>query len=146
MFLTSATLFLSSIFGLESDQNVLALYQRLSSEGLKGKGKWFERASAHNILRAMIVHPLFVKDKATKLAVENLADVQTERGDWGIDFPFYHTINALAHVDFPQADKQLEKAFKWLFDNQNSDGTWARSEPEWNTFLAIHALRNKGVL
>jgi len=32
------------------------------------------------------------------------------------------------------------------FYHQNTDGTWGRSEPEWNTFLAIHALKNKGLL
>ena len=37
----------------------------------------------------------------------------------------------------------FEPAFQWLYDNQNSDGTWSQTEPEWNTFLAIHALRSK---
>jgi hypothetical protein len=80
------------------------------------------------------------------LAVEHLADLQTGAGGWKNGLPFYQTLNALAHLDLPQAEKQLEKAFKRLFENQNSDGTWSRSEPEWNTFLAIHALKNKGLL
>jgi hypothetical protein len=49
-------------------------------------------------------------------------------------------------LDSAQADTQLENAFKRLFENQNSDGSWSLSEPEWNTFLAIHALKNKGLL
>jgi hypothetical protein len=82
----------------------------------------------------MVVHPVFAEGKATELAVEYLADLQTDIGDWGNDLPFYQTINALAHLDLPQAETQLERAFERLCENQNSDGTWSRSEPEWNTF------------
>lgn len=144
--MVAAVLFLATIFSRESDPPVLALYQWLSAEGVKNKGRWFDRVSSHNIFRAMVVHPVFAKDKATASAVEYLADLQTNRGDWQNELPFYQTLNALAHLDLVQADTQLEKAFKWLFENQNSDGTWSRSEPEWNTFLAIHALKNKGLL
>lgn len=146
MFLTGAALFLSTIFGHESKPDVLALYQWLSAEGVKNKGRWFDGASSHNIFRAMVVHPQFAKDKATALAAEHLADLQTDTGGWRNELPFYQTLNALAHLDLPQADTQLARGFKRLFENQNSDGTWSRSEPEWNTFLAIHALKNKGLL
>jgi hypothetical protein len=145
-FLIGATLFLSSIFGLQSDPDVLALYQWLSAEGIKKNGRWFDEASTHNVLRAMVVHPVFSKDKATALAVEHLADLQTDAGTWDHNLPFYQTLNALAHLELNQAEKQLEKAFVRLFENQNSDGTWSHDEPEWNTFLAIHALKNKGFL
>jgi hypothetical protein len=50
------------------------------------------------------------------------------------------------HLELDQAEKQLEKAFVLLFEKQNSDGTWSHDEPERNTFLAIHALKNKGLL
>ena len=145
-FLTGATLFLSSIFGLHSDPNVLALYRWLSAEGIKNKGRWYDQASTHNVLRAMVVHPVFAADKATVLAVEHLAGLQTDRGTWDHHLPFYQTLNALAHLELDQAEKQLEKAFVLLFKDQNSDGTWSHDEPEWNTFLAIHALKNKGFL
>ena len=94
----------------------------------------------------MVVHPGFAQDKATVLAVESLADLQTDTGAWENGLPFYQTLNALAHLDLPQADVQLERAFKRLYENQNSDGSWSRSEPEWNTFLAMHALKNKGLM
>ena len=94
----------------------------------------------------MVVHPVFAKDKATALAVEYLAGLQTDNGDWGDDLSFYQTLNALAHLDLPRAESQLERAFERLYEKQNRDGTWSRSEPEWNTFLAIHALKNKGLL
>jgi len=144
--MVAAVLFLATIFSRESDPAVLALYRWLSAEGVKNKGLWFDRISSHNIFRAMVVHPVFAQDNATTSAVEYLADLQTDRGDWQNELPFYQTLNALAHLELAQADTQLEKAFKWLFENQNSGGTWSRSEPEWNTFLAIHALKNKGIL
>ena len=146
MLLTGAALFLSSIFGRQSDPDVLALYQWLSEEGIKNKGLWFDEASTHNVLRAMVVHPVFAEDKATALAAENLAGLQTDTGTWNHNLPFYQILNALAHLELDQAEKQLEKAFVLLFEKQNSDGTWSHDEPEWNTFLAIHALKNKGLL
>jgi hypothetical protein len=146
MLLTCAALFLSSIFGRQSDPDVLGLYQWLSSEGMKDKGRWFDETSSHNVLRAMVVHPVFAKDKATTLAVGRLADLQIDTGTWGHNLNFYQTLNALAHLELDQAEKQLEKAFVLLFEKQNSDGTWSLDEPEWNTFLTIHALKNKGLL
>jgi hypothetical protein len=146
MLLTGAALFLSSIFGRQSDPDVLALYQWLSSEGIKNKGRWFDETSSHNVLRAMVVHPVFAEDSATVLAVKHLADLQTATGAWEHHLPFYQTLNALAHLELNPAEKQLDKAFVLLFEKQNSDGTWSHDEPEWNTFLAIHALKNKGLL
>jgi hypothetical protein len=46
----------------------------------------------------------------------------------------------------PGVDEQLEKAFAYLIKSQNEDGTWGAMEQEWNTFLAVHALRNKSLL
>jgi hypothetical protein len=146
MLFKGAALFLSSIFGHQSDPDVLALYQWLSSEGIKNKGRWFDETSSHNVLRAMVVHPIFAKGEATALAVGRLADLQTDMGTWDRNLPFYQTLNTLAHLKLDQAEKQLEKAFVLLFEKQNSDGTWSHDEPEWNTFLAIHALKNKGLL
>lgn len=94
----------------------------------------------------MVVHPVFSKDKAVALAVEYYAGLQTDDGEWGDELSFYQTLNALAHLNLPLAETQLEKAFKRLWENQNLDGTWSRSEPEWNTFLTIHALKNKGLM
>ena len=143
MFLTGATLFLASIFDRHNHPAVTALYRWLCKQGLKKNGLWLDKAASHNIFRAMVVHPIFSKDTATALAVECLVELQTDNGDWGDDRSFYQTLNALAHLDEPQADRQLENAFMRLRKTQNSDGTWSRHEPEWNTFLAIHALKNK---
>jgi hypothetical protein len=146
IFLTGAALFLSSIFSHQSDPDLLALYHWLSEEGIKNKGRWFDETSFHNVLRAMVVHPVFAKDESTALAVGRLADLQTDTGTWEHNLPFYQILNALAHFELEQAEKQLEKAFVLLFEKQNSNGAWSHDEPEWNTFLAIHALKNKGLL
>ena len=146
MFLTAATLFLTTIFDRENEPKVVAVYQCLSTQGIKNKGLWFDGACSHNIFRAMVVHPVFAKDNATGLAVEYHADLQTDDGGWEDGLSFYQTLNALAHLDLPQAEIQLERAFERLYETQNRDGTWSLSEPEWNTFLAIHALKNKELL
>lgn len=146
LFIIGATLFLACIFGRDKDPSVLAGYRWLCSEGVKNNGIWVDRVCSHNILRAMVVHPDFSRDSAVVLAVESLAGVQLESGEWEGDLPFYQTLNALAHLDMPAADRQLEKAFLRLFKTQRSDGSWGETENEWNTFLAIHAMRNKGLL
>ena len=146
MFLIGATLFLSSIFSRHNDPSILAIYRWLSEEGVRNKGLWFDRACTHNILRAMVVHPVYGGDPATVMAVESLADLQLASGEWGNDLPFYQTVNALAHIDIAAADKQLKQAFPRLYESQNEDGSWGETEAEWNTFLVIHALRNKGLV
>ena len=88
---------------------------------------------------------MYSKDPATSIFVKYLADGQTELGDWGDGLPFYQVLNALAHLDFPLAETQTEKAFERLYETQNADGTWDVTEPEWNTFLSVHALKNKGL-
>ena len=145
-FVTAAALFLASIFGRANDSKVLAAYQWLAAAGVSGRGRWFDDACTHNILRAMVVHPVFSKDKAVGLAVKRLKRLQSVNGYWGSDFPFYQNVNALAHLDIPQADSQLEKAFKRVREQQKPDGTWSEDEPEWNTFLVVHALKNKHLL
>ena len=145
-FILPATLFLASIFERHDDPDVLERYRWLSSDGIKTKGLWVNRACSNNILRAMVVHPTFSKDSDTLLAVKSLAGEQLEAGNWKGCIPFYQTLNDLAHIDIPEAKKQLEKAFLRLLKTQQSDGSWGDTESEWNTFLSIHALRNKGLL
>ena len=141
--LTSATLFLCSIFSRQKDPSVLKLYRWLCDHS----GVWMQDSrSLHNVLRALVVHPVFTRDSVVKTAVDRLVDCQTEIGDWGDDYPFCQTVNALAHLNLPQAERQLEKAVRRLIDIQKSNGTFGSDEPEWNTFLCVHALRNKGIL
>jgi len=146
LLVTSAALFLASIFERAGDSRVLSLYRQLSREGVDSRGAGFNRSVSHNVFRAMVVHPVFSQDRATEISVEKLAERQTQDGDWGDETAFYQTLNALAHLNVSLADQQVEKAFDRLIRRQRKDGAWGRVEPEWNTFLAIHALKRKGVI
>lgn len=145
-FATAATLFLATIFGRDRDPAVLSLYSVLSKSARTTWGRWDDPAASHNIFRAMVVHPDFSSDRATVLAVDTLAGLQRPSGDWAPDIPFYQMLNSLAHLGVPPADAQLERAFERLPEKQNPDGTWGSDEPEWHTFLVVHALKNKGLL
>lgn len=100
----------------------------------------------HNIFRALVVHPVFARGDLTAEAVAVYADLQGEDGEWGNRLPFFQTVNSLAHLNSPETAAQLEYAFSRLFATQHEDGTWGCLDREWNTFLCIHALKNKGLL
>lgn len=53
-------------------------------------------------------------------------------------------VEGLAHLDTPAADRQTERAFTRLVHHQNPDGSWGKQDRQWCTFLAVHALRNRG--
>lgn len=145
-FLLGATLFLASIFGREDDSRVQVAYEWLRQEGIKKKGRWCGWSCNNNLLRAFVVHPRHSKSRATELAVHALARAQDQSGKWPRGVPFYQTVNALAHLDSEGADAQMKKAFERLSRTQNRDGTWGRSQKEWNTFLVVHAMRRRGAL
>jgi hypothetical protein len=141
-----ATLFLATIFGRGHDERVLELYEALNRLGKENKGRWCGWSCSNNILRAFVVHPTYAKTETMSLAIEALANVQKPSGRWPDQVPFYQTANALAHLNLSQADMQLDRAFKRLYETQRTDGSWGQTQREWNTFLIVHALRNKGVL
>jgi len=140
-----ATLFLSSIFGRENDTDVLGAYEQLA-KNLNEDGRWGGWSSSSNILRAFVVHPLYSQSPETEKAVQALGRVQDASGKWPGRIPFFQTVNALAHLDSADADRQLTRAFKHISRTQNADGTWGRSDREWKTFLTIHTLKNKAKL
>jgi len=139
-------LFLGTIFGRAENAEITARYRELSHRAFHDPDGWGDHPDISNILRAFVVHPVFSKDSATIRAVRNLAQIQDSSGTWPGGISFYQTVNALAHLDLPQADRQLEKAFVLLPRTQNDDGTWGVADNEWNTFLVVHALRNKNML
>ncbi|MBN1848773.1 MAG: hypothetical protein JW932_09325 [Deltaproteobacteria bacterium] len=145
-FLYSATLFLSSVFGMDADCRILSMYKWFDELGIKRSGKWCGWSCSSNILRAFIVHPEYAHHLSVKLFVQSLQEIQDESGKWGKGILFYQTLNALAHIRTFEVDGQLEKAFKWISQSQNRGGTWGTKGSEWNTFLVIHALKNKGIL
>lgn len=139
-------LFLGTIFGRAENAEITARYRELSRRAFHGPDGWGDHPDISNILRAFVVHPVFSKDSATIWAVRDLARIQDSSGTWPEGISFYQVVNALAHLDLPQADRQLEKAFALLPRTQNDDGTWGTTDREWNTFLIVHALRNRNML
>jgi len=144
--LVPATLFLCAIFGRSAAPDIMALYDRAvqlvdHETDHREKTSW-----QHNLLRALVVHPRYTDHPATRRIVAWLADRQTRQGDWGADIPFYQALNALAHLDTPAADRQTRRAIDHLSATQHADGSWGASQRQWCTFLAVHALRNKGIL
>ena len=145
-FVLGATLFLASIFGRENHPQILSLFQVLNEDAKEGQSYWRDLTCFNNILRAFVVHPKYATKSAVRTAVARLKRLQTDAGDWGRRLPFYQIVNALAHLDLPQAENQLKPAFDYLVNSQHSDGTWGTDQPEWNTFLVVHALKNKALL
>lgn len=143
LFMTGATLFLAIIFGRENDGKASEVYQRLNRANIRNKGRCCGWSCSNNILRAFVDHPKYSQAKAVVLTVEALASVQQQSGKWLREVAFYQTVNGLVHLSINQADVQLERASKRLYETQRHDGTWGRSNKEWNTFLIAHALKNK---
>lgn len=139
------TLFMCTIFNRADDHKINTQYQALSGY-VFAKNKDLKSSDINNALRALVVHPIYATDPATLFLVERLFEVQHDSGEWPNGTPFYQTVNALAHLSNERADLQLKKAFRRLADTQNPDGTWGNDEKEWNTFLVVHALRNKKII
>jgi len=146
MLLWGATLFLAAIFGRPEDPAIVGRYRQVCDRFSRRLSFRSDPLAASNLFRALVVHPEFSRTETVQAAVEELAALQTDAGDWQAPLPFYQTLNALAHLDTPSADRQLARAFDQLAADQNKDGSWGRVDPEWNTFLAVHALRNKNHL
>jgi len=146
LFVTGATLFLANAFSRAHDPSVLGMYEWLSRRTLSRGHRSPGRSSANNILRALVVHPVYSRHPATERLVVALSRLQKESGRWGKTVPLYQTANALAHLDSETAERQTRRAFEYLAGRQNTDGTWGRAQREWDTFLVVHALKKKGIL
>jgi hypothetical protein len=144
--LVPATLFLCAIFGRSAAPDIKALYDRAVQVVDYGIDPRERTSWRHNLLRALVVHPRYTDHPATRRIVAWLADRQTQNGDWGPDIPFYQALNALAHLGTLTADRQTKRAIDYLSATQHADGSWGASQRQWCTFLAVHALRNKGIL
>jgi len=138
-----ATLFLASIFHMEKEERVEAHYRLLIG--------WLERHAEHtevwpeksNILRALVVHPLYARDPSAMNLIEDLEKIQKSSGIWPAPVPFFLTVNALAHLDAESAHRQWIRVSPLLLNVQKKDGAWGVEDREWNTFLVVHALHNK---
>jgi hypothetical protein len=99
-----------------------------------------------NALRSLIVHPDYAEDPATAALVGHLGEIQDPSGRWPDPMPFFQTVNAIAHLRLDSAHRPWIKALAILTDTQNVDGSWGDEDREWNTFLVVHALKNKACL
>ncbi|MBN1546086.1 MAG: hypothetical protein JW902_05430 [Syntrophaceae bacterium] len=144
--LICATLFLSTIFHQHDDPAVMACYGNLSRRIIGSKGDILSWGDRSNLLRAFVVHPRYANDVATAALVDVLAEVQDASGCWPEPIPFFQIVNALAHLRDRTSNHQWNKALPFIINTQNIDGSWGDDDREWNTFLVVHALRNKGCL
>jgi len=144
--LVCATLFLAAIFQRGNESAVVAHYNLLSqwvTESAGGMDTWSDKSNA---LRAFIVHPDYSEDLAIATLVDNLGEIQDPSGRWPPQIHFFQTVNALAHLRLNSAHRQWVKALRLLSNTQNKDGSWGNEDLEWNTFLVVHALKNKACL
>jgi len=144
--LVCATLFLAAIFQRGSESIVTAHYRLLSrwvAENTWDMDAW---SDISNALRSLIVHPDYAEDPATATLVDHLGEIQDPSGRWPDPIPFFQTVNAIAHLRLNSAHSQWIKALTILSNIQNADGSWGDVDREWNTFLVVHALKNKACL
>lgn len=144
--LVCMTLFLATVFQKGQEPDVLANYHLLSPWVAQNANVLDSAADKSNALRALVVHPDYAEDEATAALVNYLDQIQESSGCWPVPIPFFQTVNALAHLHLEQADRQWDKAQAILCRTQNGDGSWGSEDREWNTFLVVHALKNKGCL
>ena len=141
-----ATLFLATIFQKETEPIIIDHYSLLSRWVAEDAGGIEEWSDKNNALRSFIVHPKYSEEPATMTLVDSLDEIQDLSGQWPAQIPFFLTINALAHLRLNSAHRQWVKALMVLLNTQNRDGSWGNEDHEWNTFLVVHALKNKGFL
>jgi hypothetical protein len=144
--LVCMTLFLTTVFQKGQEPNVLAHYHLLSLWLAQNASVIGTESDKINALRALVVHPNYAEDGATAALVNDLGQIREPSGSWSDSIPFFRTVNALAHLHIEQANRQWDKAQAILCRTQNSDGSWGGEDREWNTFLVVHALKNKGCL
>lgn len=144
--LVSITLFLAVVFQQGKEPSVLAHYDLLSQWVIEHAGCKHSWPDKSNALRALVVHTDFGEDPATIGLASDLAEMQELSGQWPSPISFYQTVNALAHLHIKQAERQWESVCVRLLNTQNTDGSWGQEDREWNTFLVVHALKNKGCL
>jgi hypothetical protein len=144
--LVCATLFLAAVFQQGEDPLIRRAYETLT--------RWVSGHPDHpetwtdqgNALRALVVFPDFAGHPATAALVDRLERLQDARGLWPAPISWTRTINALAHSPLASAHRQWLRVSDRIEKTQNDDGSWGNEDREWDTFLVVHALRNKGRL
>lgn len=136
-----AVLFFHNCFGLSGGEFVGELYEIIGKEIESKGGRWCSIECTTNALRAFVTNDQYSRGKTTAMMVNYLGRRQLASGRWRGSTSFYLTLNALAHLDGEDARTQCTAAISEALRLQNKDGSWGKSEKEWNTFLVVHALR-----
>jgi len=139
-FAICAGLFLSNCFGRGEEKKVTRLYEMVAGEIEAKGGCWCSIGCTNNALRAFITHKRYSRSNVTAMIVDYLGRRQHPSGRWKGKTPFYMTFNALAHLDTDEGKSQCRLAAEAILQAQNKDGSWGRTQKEWNTFLVVHAL------
>jgi len=135
-----AGLFLTNCFGMGEEKKVVGLYDRVAGEIEERGGRWYNVDCTNNALRAFVTHAKYAKSRATEMMVDHLGRCQLPSGTWRGRTPQYLTFDALAHLSSASARRQCMAAVQGILKVQHKDGSWGRTEKEWNTFLVVHAL------
>jgi hypothetical protein len=145
-FKAGAALYFSGIFSKTDDERVAIAFKSLDKTLRIRGGKWCNVACSGNILRGYVAHPRKGNSSQTKRALRYMEQVQTKAGGWkGTPF-FYQAFNTIAQSDLPSARRQVARAMNRIVRTQNPDGTWGRSNTEFNTFMVLDGLHRHGVL
>jgi len=143
---TGAALYFSGIFGREEEKRVANAFRSLDKVLEIRCGRWCSPACSNNILRAYTSHPKKRNSAQTRKALRHMEEIQTEGGTWkGTPF-FYHTFSTVAQSDLASARRQIKRAMARVLRSQNRDGTWGRTNKEFNTFMVLNGLDQQGIL
>lgn len=113
-----ATLFLATIFGRGQEQLIMSHYNILVGLAHDNEEYLFHNWSqANNILRALVVHPLFSESEATTRLVGYLSKTQNQQGLWPNQVPFFQTCNLLAHLPPALSGEQLRRAETAIYES-----------------------------
>ena len=142
-----AALFLAVIFNLTQNTSFENIFDKMLILSNKTLSENNNIIFIHNFFRVLAVNPEYEALLETDSILDRLLSLQTPSGDWNNIIPFYQAVNAAAHINSEKADIIFRKALKSIISGQNKDGSWGSGElKEWNTFLTVHALKNKSVL
>ena len=145
-FKTGAALYFSAVFGRGDDERVAVAFRSLDKVLQIRRGKWCSLPCSGNIFRGYVAHPRKKNSAQTKKALKYLEQAQTRTGGWeGTPF-FYQTFNAVAQSELPSARRQIGRAVGRVVRSQNRDGSWGRSNREFNTFMVLDGLHRQGVI
>jgi hypothetical protein len=136
-----AVLFLANCFGRGEERRITEFYDSISREIEAKNGCWCSVYCTSNVMRAFVTHTRYSRSKAAAMMVNYLGQHQLPSGRWIGRTPFYMTFNALAHLNSVKAKRQCMAATENVLKTQNKDGSWGRTQKEWNTFLVVHALK-----